>query len=132
MSEAIFEDERRCKGPCGDVLPLSDFEPDPNGKDGHRSTCRECKNLERRGAGRSPGTWVPGLRATREALGISQRDLACLLGVNRTTLSNIERGRSKASGQLANEILATIVNLRRRREGRHEFQRPSEYEETMA
>lgn len=128
----VAENERRCKGPCGDVLPLEAFEPDRAGRAGRKSTCRECRKTERRGAGRPPGTRVPGLRATREALGLSQRDLACLLGVDRTTISNIERGRSKASGGLASEILATVVNMRRQREGRHEFQRSSEYEETLA
>lgn len=131
MTELIFEEERRCLGPCGDVLPLSAFPPDSHGKDGLRSKCRDCRSAERR-RGKTPGAWMPGLRAARKEMGLTQEELAGMLGVDRSTLSNIERGHAQASGRLVTEILVAFVNLKRWREGRHEFQRSSVYEETLA
>lgn len=132
MTHLPFDDERRCKGPCGKILSLSEFEPQEKGRGGRRSTCAECRYLERNQAPRGPATHMPGLRATREAMGLSRAQLARMVSVDRSTIHNIENGHSKASGHLAKEIMAALVNLRRHNEGRHEFQASTELTETLA
>jgi DNA-binding XRE family transcriptional regulator len=52
-------------------------------------------------ARKQPETGAVSLRAAREAAGASQGDLARLLGVSRSTVNRIERGKQKPHPKLA-------------------------------
>lgn len=65
----------------------------------------------RRGGKTAP---MPGLLATREALGLSVARLAGMAGVSAGTISELERGKSSACEVVAERILRAVVSERRR------------------
>lgn len=61
-----------------------------------------------------PGYEVPGLKAVRGELGLSQREFAFLAGCDRTTVCNVEAGRQRVSRKMAVEMIAAVRTLKER------------------
>lgn len=58
---------------------------------------------------------VPNLRAVREELGLTQKQLAAISGVSKPHISSIERGTFKASIRIRNLLIAAVVVTRKGR-----------------
>lgn len=63
-------------------------------------------------SGRPPGDPVPNLAAVRRELGLTQRELAEMLGVNRHYIHELEKGYKRASKDLQRRLVGIAAHLR--------------------
>jgi len=66
--ESVPKKEKKCKGPCGRMLPLSKFYTAKNTLDGRESKCKDCKSVRKNENKKKPGpkSCKKGLPARRK------------------------------------------------------------------
>lgn len=114
---------------CERLKPLSEFHVNSDARDGRMSMCKPCRNERKRAiyAGESvPPVYdhrdpreVPKLKEIRtKELGMSQRDLAFMVGCSKSTIHRVEHGENLMGKPFLVELIAFVSNKRRNREGR--------------
>lgn len=81
------------------------------------SVCRRCEAIPDTSGAQLPASlgpaYMPGLRALRQELGLSVRELAHRAGVTPRMVVYLECGRSRASETTQRRILEAVVHARR-------------------